>query len=40
MANGLIFPYHVASAMTDEVTRKGSGTQAMVVLGQARSQSR
>ncbi len=40
MANGLIFPYHVASAMTEGVTRKGKGTQAMVVLGQARSQSR
>jgi hypothetical protein len=40
MANGLIFPYHVVSAMTDGVTRKGKGTQAMVVLGQARSQSR
>jgi hypothetical protein len=39
MANGLIFPYHVVSAMTDGVTRKGKGTQAMVVLGQARSQS-
>ncbi len=40
MANGLIFPYHVASAMTDGVTRKAKGTQAMVALGQARSQSR
>jgi hypothetical protein len=40
MANGLIFPYHVVTAMTDGVTRKGKGTQAMVVLGQARSQSR
>jgi hypothetical protein len=40
MANGLIFPYHVVSAMTDGVTRKGKGTQAMVALGQARSQSR
>ncbi len=40
MANGLIFPYHVVSATTDGVTRKGNGTQAMVVLGQARSQSR
>ena len=39
MANGLIFPYHVASAITNGVTRKGKGTQAMVVLGQARSQS-
>ena len=39
MANGLIFPYHVVSAMTDGVTRKGQGTQAMVALGQARSES-
>jgi hypothetical protein len=39
MANGLIFPYHVASVMTNGVTRKANGTQAMVVLGQARSQS-
>jgi hypothetical protein len=39
MANGLIFPYHVVSAMTDGETGKGKGTQAMVVLGQARSQS-
>jgi hypothetical protein len=39
MANGLIFPYHVAFVMTDGGTRKGTGTQAMVVLGQARSQS-
>ncbi len=34
MANGLIFPYHVASAMTNGVTGKAKGTQAMVVLGQ------
>ena len=39
MANGLIFPYHVMSAMTNGVTGKAKGTQAMVVLGQARSQS-
>ena len=39
MANRLIFLYHVASVITDGVTRKGKGTQAMVVLGQARSQS-
>jgi hypothetical protein len=37
MANRLIFLYHVEPAMTDGVTRKGKGTQAMVVLGQARS---
>jgi hypothetical protein len=35
----LIFLYHVATAMTNGVTGKGTGTQAMVVLGQARSQS-
>jgi hypothetical protein len=40
MANGLIFPYHVMSAMTNGVTGKAKGTQAMVDLGQARSQSR
>jgi hypothetical protein len=40
MANGLIFPYHADPAMTDGMTRLGKGTQAMVVLGQARSQSR
>ena len=40
MANRLIFLYHVVSVMTDGVTRKAKGTQAMVVLGQARSQSR
>ncbi len=40
MANRLIFLYHVAFVMTEGVTRKGKGTQAMVVLGQARSQSR
>jgi hypothetical protein len=39
MANRLIFLYHVVSAMTDGVTEKAKGTQAMVVLGQARSQS-
>ena len=39
MANRLIFLYHVASVMTDGGTGKGKGTQAMVVLGQARSQS-
>jgi hypothetical protein len=39
MANGLIFPYHVVSVMTDGETGKGKGTQAMVALGQARSQS-
>jgi hypothetical protein len=33
MANGLIFPYHVVSVTTDGGTRKGRGTQAMVVLG-------
>jgi hypothetical protein len=37
MANGLIFPYYVAFVMTDGETRKGNGTQATVVLGQARS---
>ncbi len=40
MANRLIFLYHAASVMTNGVTGKGKGTQAMVVLGQARSQSR
>jgi hypothetical protein len=40
MANRLIFLYHAAPAMTDGVTGKGKGAQAMVVLGQARSQSR
>ena len=40
MANRLIFLYHVVSAMTDGVTGKAKGTQAMVVLGQVRSQSR
>ena len=39
MANRLIFLYHVVSVMTDGGTGKGKGTQAMVVLGQARSQS-
>jgi hypothetical protein len=39
MANRLIFLYHVVPVMTNGVTRKGKGTQAMVVLGQARSQS-
>jgi hypothetical protein len=39
MANRLIFLYHVAVVMTDGETGKGTGTQAMVVLGQARSQS-
>jgi hypothetical protein len=33
MGNGLIFPYHAISVITDGVTRKGKGTQAMVVLG-------
>ncbi len=33
MANGLIFPYHVTSAITDGATRKGKGAQAMVALG-------
>jgi hypothetical protein len=33
MANGLIFPYHVATTMTNGVTGKAKGTQAMVVLG-------
>jgi hypothetical protein len=40
MANRLIFLYHVMSAMTEGVTGKAKGTQAMVALGQARSQSR
>jgi hypothetical protein len=40
MANRLIFLYHVVSVITDGVTGKAKGTQAMVVLGQARSQSR
>jgi hypothetical protein len=40
MANRLIFLYHVAIVMTDEGTGKAKGTQAMVVLGQACSQSR
>jgi hypothetical protein len=40
MANGLIFPYHEVSAMTEGVTGKAKGTQAMVALGQACSQSR
>jgi hypothetical protein len=35
MANGLIFPYHDVSAMTEGVTGKAKGTQAMVALGQA-----
>ena len=39
MDNGLIFPYHAMSTMTDGVTGKAKGSQAMVVLGQARSQS-
>jgi hypothetical protein len=33
MANGLIFPYHVASMTTDGGTRKGKGTLATVVQG-------
>ena len=33
MANGLIFPYHVAYRLTDGGTRKAMGSQAMVVLG-------
>jgi hypothetical protein len=37
MDNGLIFPYHAMSVITYGVTRQGRGTQAMVVLGQARS---
>ena len=40
MANRLIFLYHAQVVMTDGVTGKAKGTQAMVVLGQARSQSR
>jgi hypothetical protein len=40
MANGLIFPYHDVSAMTEGVTGKAKGTQAMVALGQACSESR
>jgi hypothetical protein len=39
MANRLIFLYHVEFVMTDGGTGKGKGSQAMVVLGQARSQS-
>ncbi len=37
MANRLIFLYHVVSVITNGVTEKAKGTQAMVVLGQARS---
>jgi hypothetical protein len=37
MANRLIFLYHVVSVTTNGVTGKAKGTQAMVVLGQARS---
>jgi hypothetical protein len=33
MANGLIFPYHVASVMTDGGTRKAKRTLAKVVQG-------
>jgi hypothetical protein len=33
MANGLIFPYHVVSVMTDGGTRKGKGAPAMVARG-------
>ena len=33
MANRLIFLYHVAIAITDGMTGKGNGTQAMVDLG-------
>jgi hypothetical protein len=33
MANGLIFPYHVASVTTDGGTRKAKGTLAMVDQG-------
>ena len=33
MANGLIFPYHVASVMTDGGTRKAKGTLATVAQG-------
>ena len=33
MANGLIFPYHVVSVMTDGGTRKAKGTLAMVDQG-------
>jgi hypothetical protein len=40
MANGLIFPYHDVPAMTEGVTGKAEGTQAMVALGQACSESR
>ena len=40
MVNRLIFLYHVESIMTDGGTGKGKRTQAMVVLGQACSQSR
>ena len=39
MENRLIFLYHVGSVTTDGGTGKGKRTQAMVVLGQARSQS-
>ena len=39
MENRLIFLYRVGTVMTDGVTGKGKGTQAMVVLGQACSQS-
>ncbi|GEM_PF-1805530 len=33
MGNGLIFPYHVGSVMTDGVTRKAMGTLATVDQG-------
>jgi hypothetical protein len=33
MANGLIFPYHVASVMTDGGTGKAKGTPPTVVRG-------
>ena len=39
MENRLIFLYHVGSVMTNGGTGKGKRTQAMVALGQARSQS-
>jgi hypothetical protein len=33
MANGLIFPYHVAPVMTDGGTRKAKGSLAKVAQG-------
>ena len=33
MANGLIFPYHVASVMTDGGTRKAKGTRRRLCGG-------